>query len=739
MAAVVTWAWNAEAFLHVDRAGRTSWRFLSSLEASGVPAKAAAFLRSTTVAVKETLAKSELLLSRGILSEYEELTDACASLRKQRATIASKFESTAPPHHRLRSEWIEKSARRPASDEEAHEALAHRVAADLRQSDHAIVDGFFTEVEARDDVGRLLRSMHARGELQPGRVKGGLSEAQRSDLMKHMPGAAEQPPALRRLLLALDRLLLALRRQEGMADLKAVPLVRAEVQLTCYPGDSSRYVRHTDDARQQTRKLTCIMYANPEWAAGDGGELRLHLGGAGGRGQASGAGAGAGADVAAGGQMHMETVARVETLAPLENRLVVFWSDARVPHEVLPTHKPRYAVSVWYSDARGVRAAAAATSAAAAGATAASTAAAASTTAASTAQASSASCVAPLRAHDGDSGRLRPFEVRRLPGRGLGVVAARPLAPGERVLAERPLVAWRVATRDGVADMGVFDRLVNGLSAAERADFYDLVDVHGPHLAFTEAGKIKPRPEDKDEGSVDESGDGFARKTSLGIYASNSFQLERGDCFTPAADEEDGIVHAAVFKTISRLNHSCCPNCFVAWNPALGQQTVHALRAIGAHEELTIAYLGGAAWDSRRDRRREELWRKYKFRCTCDQCSLSGAAFKASEERRRRILEVRRRLLDPELDCMPTEALVETLWELAEAEELPAVWQRASVIAAMRAAKDAGDADAAIRWAERGARSALLALGADAPTTAKFEMVVKAWTTAKIKGESLPG
>lgn len=538
--AVVFWDWPAEAFLHADRAGRTSWRFLISLEESGVPATAADFLRNTTVTVAETLAQSNVLLRRGILSEYEELAEACASLQKQRATISNQFERTAPRHHRL----LEQGARRASDEAAAREELARRIASDLKQFDHAVVDDFLTEAEARDDVGRLLRSMHSGGELQPGQVKGGLNETQRSDLMKHIPGAAEQPPALRKLLGALDRLLLALRRQEGMADLRAVPLVRAEVQCTCYPGDGSRYIKHTDDARQQTRKLTCILYANPEWAAGDGGELRLHLGG---RAQA---------------KAEAKAEVRVETLAPLGNRLVVFWSDARVPHEVLPTHKPRYAVTVWYSDARGVRVADAA--------------------------------AAPATVLDDDPTAARPFDVRQLPGRGWGLVARRPLALGERVLAERPLIHWRVATRDGVADMAVLDRLVSDLCAEERASFYELVDAHGPRLTFDRSGKIASRPEDEEEAS----GDGCAHKTSLGIYVSNSFQLERGDCFMPEEEEEEeGVVHAAVLVTSARLNHSCRPNCFAAWNPAIGQQTVHALRAIGADEELTIAYLGGAAWD----------------------------------------------------------------------------------------------------------------------------------------------
>ena len=35
-------------------------------------------------------------------------------------------------------------------------------------------------------------------------------------------------------------------------------------------------------------------------------------------------------------------------IEPLLDRAVCFWSDSRTPHEVLPAHRPRWAVSAWY-------------------------------------------------------------------------------------------------------------------------------------------------------------------------------------------------------------------------------------------------------------------------------------------------------------------------------------------------------------------------------------------------------
>jgi SM-20-related protein len=83
-----------------------------------------------------------------------------------------------------------------------------------------------------------------------------------------------------------------------------------------------RYMRHCDAVGANTnRVLTTIVYLNKDWITSDGGSLRLYP----------------------------RTEGHVD-IAPLLGRALVFWSDGRVPHEVLPAHQPRYAVSLWYYD-----------------------------------------------------------------------------------------------------------------------------------------------------------------------------------------------------------------------------------------------------------------------------------------------------------------------------------------------------------------------------------------------------
>ena len=37
-------------------------------------------------------------------------------------------------------------------------------------------------------------------------------------------------------------------------------------------------------------------------------------------------------------------------VAPIIDRLIIFYADYRVPHEVLPSHAERYAITLWYFD-----------------------------------------------------------------------------------------------------------------------------------------------------------------------------------------------------------------------------------------------------------------------------------------------------------------------------------------------------------------------------------------------------
>lgn len=105
---------------------------------------------------------------------------------------------------------------------------------------------------------------------------------------------------------------------------------KTEYQLAYYHPKNARYERHrdafpTDDPEDtHQRRVTAILYLNPGWTAGDGGELKIF-----GRAESDGT-----------------TDAADRTIPPLLGRLVLFLSGA-VDHAVLPANKERFALTAW--------------------------------------------------------------------------------------------------------------------------------------------------------------------------------------------------------------------------------------------------------------------------------------------------------------------------------------------------------------------------------------------------------
>lgn len=100
---------------------------------------------------------------------------------------------------------------------------------------------------------------------------------------------------------------------------------RTKAMVACYPGNGAGYVRHVDNPNGDGRCITCIYYLNKDWdVKKQGGMLQIYPEG-------------------------KNVVASIE---PLFDRLLIFWSDRRNPHEVKPAYATRYAITVWYFDAK---------------------------------------------------------------------------------------------------------------------------------------------------------------------------------------------------------------------------------------------------------------------------------------------------------------------------------------------------------------------------------------------------
>lgn len=93
-----------------------------------------------------------------------------------------------------------------------------------------------------------------------------------------------------------------------------------------YP-EGAFYKRHLDAFRGSTnRRLTTVLYLNPQWNPEDGGELLIYR------------------------KRHKVPF---ETVVPTFGTLVVFLSE-EFPHEVLPANKSRFSLTGWYRINEGV-------------------------------------------------------------------------------------------------------------------------------------------------------------------------------------------------------------------------------------------------------------------------------------------------------------------------------------------------------------------------------------------------
>lgn len=217
--------------------------------------------------------------------------------------------------------------------------------AKLQKDGYAILDGFAGESAARElraELSVLYATSRAKGggdgadsEFSRGEVGGG-RDGNALDLRKDADVRGDERslvdvndprcPSLRGLFFLCDQFVGMLAARNRVPELRAI-VRRSRPMLACYAGNGAKYIRHVDNPDGNGRLLTCLYYLNAGWRTEHGGELVLYP---------------------AGGKKQRQQDERRVAIEPVLDRLVVFWSDARTPHEVLPAHATRLAVSSWY-------------------------------------------------------------------------------------------------------------------------------------------------------------------------------------------------------------------------------------------------------------------------------------------------------------------------------------------------------------------------------------------------------
>ncbi|XP_062996005.1 prolyl hydroxylase EGLN2 [Elgaria multicarinata webbii] len=143
----------------------------------------------------------------------------------------------------------------------------------------------------------------------------------RGDQIAWVEGREPGCQAIGALMARVDELILHCAGKLGGYDING----RTKAMVACYPGNGMGYVRHVDNPHGDGRCVTCIYYLNRQW------DSKVH-----------------------GGilQIYPEGRSVVANIEPIFDRLLIFWSDRRNPHEVKPAYATRYAITVWYFDAK---------------------------------------------------------------------------------------------------------------------------------------------------------------------------------------------------------------------------------------------------------------------------------------------------------------------------------------------------------------------------------------------------
>jgi len=205
-----------------------------------------------------------------------------------------------------------------------------------------------------------------------------------------------------------------------------------------------------------------------------------------------------------------------------------------------------------------------------------------------------------------------------LTGKGLGVLAARAVEEGERIIEEAPLLTL---TPDGE---GRYDgKYASEMEREEARSLLATLCVAGVGTADGAGARAGARVGAGEDGTEarrahdDASHLGRAHDDAshLGrVIEANAIVIE------PSAEPGREIRFSVVCLMISRLNHKCSPSCNAEfrWNTRLGKGTVYALRPIAPGEEICFDY-GVGKLRSRADRQKV-LREKFGFECCCERC-----------------------------------------------------------------------------------------------------------------------
>ncbi len=182
------------------------------------------------------------------------------------------------------------------------------------------------------------------------------------------------------------------------------------------------------------------------------------------------------------------------------------------------------------------------------------------------------------------------YTIRSIPGKGQGMFADEEIKAGVRILADKLLFS----VTDTTIDDGIGERISASLEGLPKEQQQQFETLYCPDYP--------------------------SQIPLVRRYQANCFGL--------------GAAHTGIFLRASRVNSSCCPNAYFAWNPDLHRITLHAMVDIPAAQEITVCY----SYSFCRQESRQTLFRDvYGFQCDCPVCQIGTPTVQGYELRREKM------------------------------------------------------------------------------------------------------
>ena len=221
------------------------------------------------------------------------------------------------------------------------------------------------------------------------------------------------------------------------------------------------------------------------------------------------------------------------------------------------------------------------------------------------------------------------YHTKRFKGKGLGLVAARDLPSGTRIISESPILR---------TDRNQWGKNIDSLNEAiaKKVDEFNKAE----QKAFFSLHNNVPHNEKFKYYNI---------------------------CKTNALPLEPGSGNYGVFIKASRMNHSCRPNCHNSWDPNQDKLHIHVMTDVKQGDELTLTYLKGFQPSAER---KEILQSKFHFKCTCGLCSLKQADLEKMDGSLSQLSKLEKTVDSEFDDCKTPSKASDNLWRLCKMVKL---------------------------------------------------------------------